>query len=121
MLHAQIFPYDPLKLLTHQHHPGGSQCPQPLPRRPHLRRHEDKWKSSRAAHTTRGCFPEEENQRGGRGLGVRRQVSTIYNRGQDWEGHGSGRNFQEASICSPRGRPAAGPGSRTGQGHVVLK
>ena len=69
-------------------------------------------RSSRAAHATEGCFPEEENQRGDRGLGVRRQVSTIYNRAQGLGRSWKRQKFPGSQHMHPKERrPAAGPGS----------
>lgn len=62
MLHAQIFPYDPLwKLLTHQHHPGGLPCA-PSPSRKGLTGRDMKTrKELQSSSHHRGCFPEEKN------------------------------------------------------------
>lgn len=59
-------------------------------------------KSSRAAHTTEGASQKRKTSEGAEVWVSEDRCLPFATGDKDWEGHGSSRNFQEASIGSPR-------------------
>ena len=59
-------------------------------------------KSSRTAHTTEGASKKRRTSKGAEVWVPEDRYSPFATGDKDWEGHGSSRNFQEASIGNPR-------------------
>lgn len=79
-------------------------------------------KSSRAARTTEGASQKRRTSKWAEVWAPEDRYFPFAKGDKDWEGHGSSRNFQEASIGNPgettRGRPRI---PSEGGDHVVLK